>query len=192
IAGTYADVIREPEKLESYYAKISFTKANRELVRELIATRSPTVEETAAAGELYQQARNQKGQQTVAAEMSFFSMLVAVYVALSQWLSMVWIPSLIAAVATRGGVLNWLFGLTFANRRGEPASRLRIFFRMLIGGLPTLLLLVFVMGSFNGQANDAAILVQLTIFTLVAIAFAKPLGMLHDRIAGTRLVAARA
>ena len=51
------------------------------------------------------------------------------------WLEFVWLPSLFTGFLFRGGLLVRLFGLTFVNGKGEPASSLRVLCRMILSGV---------------------------------------------------------
>ena len=124
--------------------------------------------------------------------MGFFSLSGFAFVATVAWMEIIWVPSLIAAIACRGGLLLWMFGLALVNRRGNRASRLRVFFRMFLGGVPALAIcFVCIRFGMFGDAQQnvsttATIVIILSVFVLLLIGRHR---LIHDRLAGTHLVA---
>jgi hypothetical protein len=191
IAGGYRDVIEDRAQMESFYALMMIPPNRRALLKPLMMKDPPSAAETAAAKEAYETMRSE-GATTVPAEIGFFSPRGLVFLAAVAWMEMIWIPSLFTAVVFRGGALLRMFGITLVNRRGQRASRLRVFIRMLVGGVPALAIAYAFLGAqvFGGPLGDAA---QLAI--IIAVVFVVIFAILtrrrlpHDRLAGTYLVA---
>ncbi len=125
IAGGYREVIEDRAQMDSFYALMTIPPQRRQILKRLIAEPPPTAEQTAAAKSTYEQLIAED-RTVVPAEIGFFSLRGLVFLAAVAWMELIWIPSLFTAVACRGGMLLWLFGLALVNRRGQRASRLRI------------------------------------------------------------------
>jgi hypothetical protein len=195
ISATYGDVIEDEAKMKSLYATIVIPYNRRDLWLELMAEPLPSADETAAAKKIYEDMISETRVITPA-EMGFFSIQGFAFVATFAWMEVIWVPSLVTALACRGGVLLWMFGLTLVNRRGQRASRLRVFVRMLIGGVPAMAIAfafirLQVLGGavLGGATQNQGILTMVVI--VICIGAFMILGrqrLLHDRLAGTYLV----
>ncbi|WP_146528459.1 hypothetical protein [Novipirellula artificiosorum] len=120
-----------------------------------------------------------------------------VFWATISWLQCIWLPSLLTAILFRGGFLLRIFGLTLANGRSEPASRLRVLVRMLATGIvPTCLILGFMMPPGWFPANHSFVVTEryivagLAVVGFLAVLIYRSRGRLFsDWVAGTYLVA---
>jgi uncharacterized RDD family membrane protein YckC len=104
------------------------------------------------------------------------------------------VPSLIAALLFRGGLVLRALGLTIVRNDGESASRFRIFWRSLVAWSPLLILTLIVSRSIpmlEGLSLEQAILMSngaiLGTGVLLWAALLPERG-LHDRVAGTCLI----
>ncbi len=191
IAGGYRDVIEDPAQMDSFYALMTIPPQRREPLKKLMSEPPPSVAETAAAKATYVKLTS-ADRPVVPADIGFFSLRGLAFMAAIAWMEMIWLPSLVTAVACRGGVLLWLFGLTLVNRRGQRASRLRVFIRMLIGGVPALAICyAFLNSQFFAGSGGAApqIAIIIGVVCVVAVAIITRRRLPHDRLAGTYLVA---
>lgn len=112
---------------------------------------------------------------------SFPVMLISVTLAIY-----VGFPALIAALAFRGGLVLLIVGVTFVQRDGAWASRLRVFWRAIVAWSPLLLeLIVFVTLQKPLGTLPAALLGLLLICGLALLSLALPTRGLPDRLAGT-------
>jgi|GEM_PF-351900 len=107
------------------------------------------------------------------------------------------LPSLVAALLFRGGLVLRMLGLAIVKEDGTKASRLRIFWRSLIAWCPAVLLFTFMArllvplfdrGALSGESAVGTILVLILAIGLVVWAALLPERGLHDRVAGTCLV----
>jgi hypothetical protein len=95
---------------------------------------------------------------------------------------MVAVPSLIAALVCRGGLLVRVLGVAFVARDGAPASRWRLLARILLAWSPLLvdLALTPVLGPFKAEATMLALFALGVTWTLL-----NPQRGLPDRLVGT-------
>lgn len=190
IAADYREPIEDKETINSVYAAMVIP-TDRAKLEELISRPPPSAEEAAVARQAYEQMLSETEFMTPA-EMGFFSFSGFAFVATVAWMELIWIPSLFTAVFFGGGLLMWMFGLTLVNEQGQRASRWRVLMRMALGGIPAVAICaVFLnLGAFQGLepilANAASIVVIIVIALLVTFGHDRPL---HDRVAGTYLVA---
>jgi hypothetical protein len=105
------------------------------------------------------------------------------------------LPSLLAALLFRGGLVLRVLGLAIVKKDGAKASRLRILWRSLIAWCPALLLLPTLMarlvplfGALPGDRAMGMILVLIVTVSLWVWAALLLERGLHDRLAGTCLV----
>ncbi len=191
IAANYRDVAEDQTKMNSLYAAMVIPHQRRKWLHESLAAPPPTAEEAAAAQQLYEEITS--GSNPISpAEMGFFSFNGLTFVATAAWMELIWVPSMLTAILFRGGALLWMFGLTLINRRGQRASRLRVLFRMFVGGIPALVVAYAFLQSpsFGGAVTVQSQLIMAA--ALVGIVVLMWLGrnrLLHDRIAGTYLAA---
>jgi len=97
-------------------------------------------------------------------------------------------PSVVCALAFRGGLLLHLLGIVIVTRTGARASRLRIFWRSLITWSPCPLALIALVpfgdpGMMSGLPIISAVLIALAVWSALM-----PNRGIPDRIAGTYLV----
>jgi serine/threonine protein kinase len=95
------------------------------------------------------------------------------------------IPALIATLLFRGGLLLFAARVTYVCKDGEPASRLRLFWRALVVWSPLLIILVaFAMPKvwFSPTAGAISAVSLLCIFAIISIGL--PERGLQDRLAG--------
>jgi hypothetical protein len=96
------------------------------------------------------------------------------------------LPSIVAALAFRGGLLLRIAGITFVRRDGAPASRLRLCWRNLISWSPLgMALLCFVLCKTSLGSPTASILAALPVAILVPFSMMLPNRGLQDMLAGT-------
>ena len=190
IAANFREVAEDREKMDSFYAMIAIPHHRRELLNKLLAKPDASPQQIVEATESYEKILAEP-RNTSLVEFNFFSVHGLLFLATSAWLETIWVPSLVTAIACGGGALLWMFGLTLVNRRGQRASRLRVFIRMLIGGLPAMgYVFVFLLSETFGVMRDGS---QLSIVIFVVgslmIAAVSQRRLIHDRLAGTYLVA---
>jgi len=132
IAGEFRDVYDDPAQWNSPRATFEMMPENRTLVESLMAAPRPTAEEFEAAKE---SSKPYIGSYVV----SHHGFLRGTLYHMDQWSLYFWIPSLFAAVFWRGGWLVRSLGVTFVDRHGERASKLRLLWRAFLPGLPFLI-----------------------------------------------------
>jgi eukaryotic-like serine/threonine-protein kinase len=99
------------------------------------------------------------------------------------------VPSVIAALAFRGGLLLWMSGMTFVRWDGKRASRLRVFWRSLVTWSPFWLAMIAMISLGDpekslGIKSFSAVVCGL-FFVLGVLSAASPGRGLADRLAGT-------
>jgi eukaryotic-like serine/threonine-protein kinase len=99
------------------------------------------------------------------------------------------IPALLAALLFRGGLVLRIANITFVRRDGAPASRLRLFWRALVGWTPVVAAIFLYVGLHAIIGTSHPVLVQALAYSLVGVlavlSAAMPGRGLHDRLAGT-------
>ena len=108
--------------------------------------------------------------------------------AAASWLMFVTIPSILAAVALRRGMILRAFGVDCVTRTGVPSSRLRMLWRTIVFNLPALLVLIRLSGLLptrfaRYQMVELSIL-GLLLALIVWSSLLKGRG-LSDRLSGT-------
>ncbi|QDV27997.1 protein kinase domain-containing protein [Aureliella helgolandensis] len=192
IRAEFEEVYRDTYRMSSLYGQTQLMRYRSTLDR-IFATPRPTNDEATEAARLFEAIA---AEQTLPRPLvnAFFSSESAIFWGALTWLQLIWFPSLITGLLFRGGALVRLFGLTFANRRGQPASGLRVFIRMVFSGLIPMAAFV-VYGSFQSnrlspvthQQFVAAFLVLVACFAVVA--YRSRQRLFSDRCAGTFVVA---
>lgn len=112
--------------------------------------------------------------------LAAFGACLVIYVAL---------PALVCALLFRGGLVLWALGVAMVRSDGVRASRVRVFWRILVAWSP-LLLAPLVLGGLTVafSALTALLLLALLILGLTVGFGLLPHRSLPDRIAGTWLV----
>jgi eukaryotic-like serine/threonine-protein kinase len=95
------------------------------------------------------------------------------------------LPAIIAALLFRGGLVLLIAGVTFVRADGQPASRLRVFWRALVAWSPILFVFVGMCAAVVAQAIWAVWAALALFCLLAAISVALPTRALQDRLAGT-------
>lgn len=190
IAAHYREVTEDRSQMESFYSMTAIPPHRRERLKALMAKPAPTPEAITAANADYERILAEP-RTTVPADIGFFSLDGLVFLSSVAWMETIWIPSLLSAVVCGGGALLWMFGLTLVNRHGQRASRLRVLFRMMIGGIPVVAYAYLQLMSRGpgGYAGPFRITLILAIVCAAIFAIFSGRRMLHDRLAGTYLVA---
>jgi hypothetical protein len=211
IAGRYRSTIRNPQVWSSLYALSTIPQWEREAAEKLVAARPNPSEAEVAQAEPVVKGLLEKHPPAPGLEdfpvapitlLMFFSTLL-MYVAL---------PSLVAALLFRGGLLLAMFGLAVVTPDGRRASRGRMLWRSIVAWSPLgvmffagpclLALIVPAMQAAQGpgaeQAGDgsfptgpilmAAAIPGVIYLALVVWSLLLPHRGLPDRIAGTYLV----
>lgn len=199
VAGNFGDLLNDQPKMNTLYAITKITIADRIELRKAVDKHLPTADELAAANKLYPELRQEwiaDPGPTVNMTLSFWTSLGPAY----SWLEFIWFPSMVTGILFRGGLLLRLFGLVFVNRHGQRASRLRVFLRMFISGLPVMgivMLNIYTWSRiFSNIRVDQVSLNVSTIALLIIVAaimvivpYFRGNQFLSDRFAGTYLTA---
>jgi hypothetical protein len=127
-------------------------------------------------------------------------LLISLQLAIA-WLMFVAIPSMVAALVFRRGLIMWMFGVDFVTRSGARASRLRMLWRSMICHSPILLPILAVLFMAVAETllrSDIPLsyaVVSAVIFGSLLFMFAAamlpPRRGLGDRLAGTYPVPAK-
>lgn len=148
-------------------------------------------DEAAKAREYYEQSALAQAQANVDKNLLTRLPYFAALAGLGTWLQFFWLPSLFTAIAFRGGLIVHGLGLEFVNNENLPASRARIFFRMLVPGLPVcggLLIGLFFTAQGMGILTSAFFtLMCACLFAVVCFSLYRG-RLVSDSIAGTYLV----
>jgi hypothetical protein len=195
IAGRFRQTITNPATWTSLAGTL-IPQDQRTAAQQLIGTRpAPTdseLRQAAGVVEPYLQRMWPEGLVTPLAIFSKPRFLVVV----SAWTLLMFcaLPSLVAAVLFRGGLVLRMLGLAVVKKDGARASRLRIFWRSVIAWSPALLSITLmepqlhVFGAFSGERAVAISLALILAVSLVVWAALLPERGLQDRLAGTCLV----
>ncbi|QEG01263.1 Serine/threonine-protein kinase PrkC [Stieleria maiorica] len=198
VAGNFKHVFEDKDMMNSIYATVQLTIADRIALRQAIDAQQPTAEELRVATERYDGLRQdwiENPGNRVEIQFSFWTPLGPAY----TWLEFIWLPSLLTGLLFRGGLLMRLFGLVLVNRRGKRASGLRVFIRMLIGGLPVLVIVVYgtplvISKEYGGYWSQSFLLsavvagLCLVAVTMVVVPFVRGNQCFSDRFSGTYLM----
>ena len=195
INGNFRELFDDKERMGSFYATIKIPPPNRVEIREILKSDLPTDVELVEATRVFEELRDEYEPMRVA--VTTMSDPSQIYMMSgSNWLVFVWIPSLATALFVREGLLMRLFGLVFLNRRGQRASRARIFWRNLLSGLLVMLLVYTYMfvRVLNWQSQYRflidlafpAIITLMVVWSISTVVRTKR-QFLSDRLSGTYL-----
>ncbi|MGI9472858.1 MAG: hypothetical protein ACR2NZ_15065, partial [Rubripirellula sp.] len=191
VSANFRDLLSNPAKMDSFYALTVIPVARRGRFPQIIDSPLPDEKAAAEAKAVFEEVDG-KIRSIMPASMSFLSGVGLVFLSAVAWMEVIWIPSLLTSVLFRGGALMWVFGLTLVRRDGRPASRLRVFIRNLLGGIPAFAIAWFYLQSqfVNSENASAAqwILAAVVLILLVAALYGRK-RLLQDRLAGTYIVA---
>jgi uncharacterized RDD family membrane protein YckC len=124
-----------------------------------------------------------------AGSLHFFSFpkqrFFSFYMACAALIMYVCIPALVAALLFRGGLVLFAARISFVCKNGEPASRLRLLWRVFLTWSPLLLALLFVVFPKIWLSPTAAVVAAASLLgVLTIISVALPERGLQDRLAG--------
>lgn len=97
----------------------------------------------------------------------------------------VFIPALLAALLFRGGLVLRLANVTFVRRDGARASRLRVFWRVLVAWGPLCLAILLCVTFGRGHPVLCQAIACSVVGGLAILSVALPRRGLPDRLAGT-------
>jgi len=187
VAGRFASAITNPATWTSFYAKNLASANQRELAERALAEHpNPSdarIQQAAETVDPYLQAQQENS--TQAFSRPFFlgigvSSVALVYVGL---------PSLLAGLLFRGGLLLRLLGLAVVRSDGTIASRGRVTWRCLISWSPLIMSLgvASILSREIGE-NVSVTLGLILLLGLLLWSALRPHRTLQDRLAGTWLV----
>jgi hypothetical protein len=181
IAEHFRATITNDASFSSPMANNFIKGENRRFAQESLAQRpAPTEDEIAAADAAVKKLLPGREMLDMMRKPSFAVMMLFVSLALY-----VGLPALIAALASRGGLILLATGVTFVRRDGTPASRGRMFWRALVAWSPLLLALVLWTAFMAVKNPGCAALALGGYFGLALLSVALPQRGLQDRLAGT-------
>ncbi len=107
--------------------------------------------------------------------------------AAASWLMFATIPSILAAVALRRGMILRAFGVDCVTRTGVPASRLRMLWRTIVFNLPALLVVIRLSGLLPIAPYQLVVVLPILGLLLALIVWSSLLKGrgLSDRLSGT-------
>lgn len=192
IRAQFEDVYLDQHQMSSLYGQTQLMRYRPTLDR-IFETPLPSDEEAKDAARIFKLIASES---TARPRMknAFFSGYSAVFWGSLTWLEFIWLPSLFTGLLFRGGVLPRLFGLTFVNRRGQRASGLRVFFRMLVSGLfPAAIIILYGSVQANSLPPESKQQIAAACLVLIAclavVAYRSRSRLFSDRCAGTFIVA---
>jgi hypothetical protein len=137
IVGRFGPMIRDPKTWSSLYVTSSISPYHKKLAEQLVARRArPTDEQFREAARVVEPFLTATQASQPFSHISVLDMTVMMFVV--TLIMYVTIPSLIAALVTRGGLLMAMFGVAVVRRDGRRASRGRVFMRQLMAWTPVL------------------------------------------------------
>lgn len=191
IAGKYRNAITDPSIWNSAARRIMITDKEVRIAEQIVSQRersrpNPSTQEVEAAETIL----DSSTVPIYVAEISYFHWGSNALHASNFWLQYVWLPSLVTALLFGRGLILFAFDCAFADRYNQPASRLRVFLRMLIPGLPFLIVAAFCFSAYFGDMSKLATGFWMCILPSIAILVAGILRgrFLSDWLAGTYLV----
>ncbi len=197
INGSFRDVYHDPARMGSIYGQTQFGGFRDGQLESFFSKPSPSREDLEIARREYE---------TIRSELDMPDVKLSIGPALSPdnwifwtsiaWLETTWLPSLITAILFRGGVLLRMFGLTLVNQRMQPASRLRVFLRMLATGVVPFLIiagsLALLPQYFRIAHQETLVLSAIGLVSVACLAiviYRSRKRFFSDRFAGTYVVA---
>jgi hypothetical protein len=185
VASQYRSVITNTPAWTSLYAVSMIQGANRQFAERSVAEHpAPTEQDVREATAKLK---------PMLASLNNFSLTRQRWVPLlavsAAWILYVGIPALIAALAFKGGLVLRALRLAVVRADGQPASRLRVFWRSVVAWAPLLLapVLYAMLVPLSGP-SWAAVPVVLLLVGLALWSLLLPERSLQDRIARTCLV----
>lgn len=198
VAGNFRELIEDKQRMNSMYGIVRIPPADRIYLEQAVGKHDPNPDELQAATEAYSKLHQEWQEAGIKRPKIQHSFWLSVGPALS-WMELVWLPSLVTGLLFRGGLFLRLFGLVFVNRHGQRASGLRVFIRMLIGGLPVAAIVFLNIGliattsPWNLSESTiewiARVLLGLVAATMLIVPSIRGNQCFSDRFAGTYLVA---
>ncbi len=173
-------------------------------INQINSLPKPTAQEVEESSQLVAKIKKEHGDLPVA-QSGFFDARSSIILASLAWLELIWFPSLLTGLLFRGGLILRLFGLDLVNRRGQPASGLRVFIRMFATAtVPVSLIILqrtlapFIAGGFIFPRIEGTIpgltkwhfmaAIIAIILILAVIAYRSRRRFFSDRLASTYLV----
>lgn len=192
IAGQYQQLIHDDSRWQSPYARLTISGARRADVESMVSRINPTEDELTAARQHVKAWKLGRNYTSSINRLLFQGLSGACFVSLAVWVQFIWLPSLLTGALYRGGAILRGYGVALVNQENQPASRTRVFLRMLIPGSLVLLLVILQLATRHssfwiqtpGTVSFIVVIVATTL-TLSSLYFGRSLS---DRLAGTYLV----
>jgi eukaryotic-like serine/threonine-protein kinase len=194
LAGTHRDRISDPATWDHPLMKF-VTPKQREVAEDIVARTPPPAEEALQNSRQVVTRMIRPGDELLFDAKSMLSVTWFMFVIATVIYFA--IPSLFCALAFRGGLLWWIFGITAVRKDGQPAGRLRIFARNLIAWSPIFLLPIAwamlspLLSGLTVLPNDLTVPAVCVTIAYAAVTLASTFGGKRtwpDRLAGTWLV----
>lgn len=135
IASHYRPLVTHSNQWMTYYALAMVQGANRKFAEQSVRDHpAPTGDQILQAEDAVEPILARMRQGNITGKAWFPLMVFAV-----SWIAYVAIPALFAALLFKGGVVLRAFRVAIVRRDGQPASRLRVFWRALVTWSPLLL-----------------------------------------------------
>jgi eukaryotic-like serine/threonine-protein kinase len=185
IASHYRPIITDSNQWLSMFALSMVQGANRQFAQQSVADHpSPTETEIREATAAVQPILRGLKAGDITKQRWFPLLACGV-----SWIVYVGLPALLTALLFRGGLVQRALRVAVVRRDGEPASRLRVFWRSLVTWSPVLAapILIFVLKPVLGVTWATTLTVAL-VGGLALWSAMLPQRGLQDRLAGTCLV----
>ena len=180
VAHHYTEVITNPAAWSNPMA-LAMIKGQARTFAEKSVAEHPAPTEAEIQGAEAAVAKFVPGQQAIVEPPAWLSVVVVA----GGLLVYVCLPAMLAALLFRGGLVLLVAGVTFVRADGQPASRVRVFWRALVTWSPALPVLVGMCAAVVAH-SIWAVWAALALFCLLAtISVALPTRGLQDRLAGT-------
>ena len=185
IAIRFGDLIEDPETWAMWQANMAIDPQRQRIARDAVKDYGHLGEEDIGPGEIAASIPLHEKFGMIP-DLPPIAILVLVCVA---WIPLAAIPSLLAAVIARRGLIFLMFGAVVVDSAGRQASRGRALWRSMIAWSPLVIAIVVAI-VLEGVADQMTSLIGgMAILAVAVVATHLPrYRSLHDRLAGTWLV----
>jgi serine/threonine protein kinase len=190
IAAEYGDFVRDSERWNDEYLRAMLTSERRKRIEQCVEEYShATPQEQETARQQYANVGQMEGEGPLSGNP-----LWAVLMASSNYILLIGLPCIFAAVLFRGGLLMLMFQVVCTTKKGKQAGRIRMVWRAILWILPAFGVLVGIaLLLFSPAPNDdlyrwigaglAAVSISLPFLSILLFDRS-----LLDRLSGTYLV----